>query len=101
MFNRYHGDQFIVKETVELFECPDCGFRFDAIHTQDDEHGGYVCPNCHNEEVSKFLSLITENQDYLFTLYSALTYETQYDAAILQDIVKKACELQKVVSADA
>jgi len=45
MFNRYRGDQFIVKETAELFECPDCGFRFDAIHTQDDEHGGYVCPN--------------------------------------------------------
>jgi Zn ribbon nucleic-acid-binding protein len=51
MAKRYHGDQFTVKETVELFECPDCGFRFDAMHKQDDDKGGYVCPACRELEL--------------------------------------------------
>ncbi|KFM98673.1 hypothetical protein [Bacillus clarus] len=39
-----------IKEKVEMFECPDCGFGFDAFHEIDDEHGGYECPVCELDE---------------------------------------------------
>lgn len=32
-------------ELVKVWSCPDCGFSFDAFHT-DDPDGGYSCPVC-------------------------------------------------------
>lgn len=32
-----------------LWECPDCAFGFDRMHT--DEDGGYTCPVCEVAEV--------------------------------------------------
>jgi ssDNA-binding Zn-finger/Zn-ribbon topoisomerase 1 len=42
----YRGDVEIVTKTVEIFECPDCGFEFNAHHENDDQVGGWECPLC-------------------------------------------------------
>lgn len=68
MAKRYHGDQFIVQYMAELFVCPDCGFRFDAIHEQDDEEGGYVCPACRELELEDALIEINELTDEFFNV---------------------------------
>ena len=31
---------------VQLWECPSCGFAFDAVHEDDEIGGGYSCPEC-------------------------------------------------------
>ena len=31
---------------INTYQCPDCGFEYNAQHTQDDEEGGYICPLC-------------------------------------------------------
>lgn len=35
--------------SVELYECPDCAFCYDAAHAYPD--GTHVCPNCVEEEL--------------------------------------------------
>jgi predicted RNA-binding Zn-ribbon protein involved in translation (DUF1610 family) len=51
MAKRYHSREHIWRETVELFSCPDCGFSFDACHSQDDREGGWICPVCEAAEL--------------------------------------------------
>ncbi|CAM4275588.1 hypothetical protein BAMA_15255 [Bacillus manliponensis] len=50
---RYSRAHVKVRGKVEMFECPDCGFEFNAVHQTDDEQGGYECPLCELDRVKK------------------------------------------------
>jgi rubredoxin len=39
---------------VEIFECPDCGFEFNAMHEVDEQVGGWECPLCEVEELQNY-----------------------------------------------
>ena len=39
---------------IKLWECPACGFGFDARH--EDEGGGYSCPSCRQDELEAELA---------------------------------------------
>ena len=41
-------------DNAKLWECPDCGFAFDAVHTHKD--GGYSCPCCAEMRLSTALA---------------------------------------------
>lgn len=43
-------------KVVELWECEDCGFAFDAIHENDTPEGGYSCPLCAESRLEKELA---------------------------------------------
>jgi DNA-directed RNA polymerase subunit RPC12/RpoP len=51
MASRYHGDSLIERKEIDVYECPDCGFEFNAVHEMDDGEGGYICPTCETEEL--------------------------------------------------
>lgn len=44
------------QQKVELWECEDCGFGFDAIHENDTPEGGYSCPLCAEARLEKELT---------------------------------------------
>jgi len=44
------------QQKVELWECEDCGFSFNAIHEDDTPEGGYSCPLCAESRLAKELA---------------------------------------------
>jgi rubrerythrin len=38
-------------QVTQLWECPDCGFAFDASHTNDNGEGEYSCPVCNESRL--------------------------------------------------
>ncbi|GGA55983.1 hypothetical protein GCM10007416_31470 [Kroppenstedtia guangzhouensis] len=66
MAKRYTSKEHIRKEQVlDLFECPECGFRFEASQTQNDDEGGWVCPHCESEELEVALDRLERIRDLL------------------------------------
>lgn len=66
MAKRYHDKEYLHKNhVVDLYECPDCGFCWDAIHTQNDDEGGWVCPNCESMELDIALDRLDRIRDLL------------------------------------
>jgi uncharacterized Zn finger protein (UPF0148 family) len=51
------------KRQVKLWKCPDCGFGFDAFHT--DEDGGYSCPVCEIETLQQQLDAVKQENERL------------------------------------
>lgn len=51
MVKRYYEKDLVSTKTVEIFECPDCGFEFNAMHEVDEQVGGWECPLCEVEEL--------------------------------------------------
>lgn len=57
MVRRYYENEVKTEtKTVKIFECPDCGFEFNAIHEADDSVGGWECPLCEVDELRKALN---------------------------------------------
>lgn len=50
-------DVEIVTKKVEIFECPDCGFEFNAMH--EDEKGGWTCSLCEIEDYKSEVNRLT------------------------------------------
>lgn len=51
-----NGSVFDAPPGTRLFVCGDCGFAFDAAHTDDGTDGEYTCPVCEVEKLKKELS---------------------------------------------
>lgn len=66
MAKRYTSKEHIRKDQVlDLFECPECGFCFDATCTQNDDEGGWICPHCESEELDVALDRLERIRDLL------------------------------------
>ena len=48
MVKIYTAEESTFEVGVRTWECPDCGFSYDAQHTIDggEDHGKYSCPEC-------------------------------------------------------
>jgi rubrerythrin len=57
MVKRYaNGEEntnIVTDQLANMYHCPDCGFEYNAQHTQDDKEGGYVCPLCETIELEE------------------------------------------------
>jgi rubredoxin len=53
----YESDVKTETKTVEIFECPDCGFEFNAMHEVDEQVGGWECPLCEVDELQKVINI--------------------------------------------
>jgi hypothetical protein len=61
MVRRYHkNDVQIATKTVEIFECPECGFEFNAMHEVDNLTGGWECPLCEIDELQQKVKELQE-----------------------------------------
>jgi len=62
----------------EMWDCPDCAFSFDAMHT-DNVTGGYSCPLCRVADLERVLAIalhavkITDNGDTRTFTCAAIT----------------------------
>lgn len=54
MVKRYYKKEQLTIKNVEIFECPDCGFEFNAMHEVDEQVGGWECPLCEVEELQNY-----------------------------------------------
>ncbi len=60
MVKRYYiKDVKPLRKTVDIFECPDCGFEFNAMHEVDEQVGGWECPLCEVDEKDKAIKELT------------------------------------------
>jgi rubredoxin len=65
MVRRYYEKRSLSIKTVEIFECPDCGFEFNAIHEADEQVGGWECPLCEADELNKRVKALETANDLL------------------------------------
>ena len=59
MVKRYYAKELVETELVKIYECPDCGFEFNAIHEADEQVGGWECPLCELEEKDNIIKELT------------------------------------------
>lgn len=53
MAKKYTRDELgvcIERKVIEVVMCPDCGFEFNAEHSNDNEKNIYECPLCELQE---------------------------------------------------
>lgn len=64
MVKRYYEKRSLSIKTVEIFECPDCGFEFNAMHEVDEQVGGWECPLCEVDELKKKIDVAIDELGY-------------------------------------
>ncbi len=42
-----------IDKVVDMYECPDCGFEYNACQELDTDEGGYECPLCESLELEE------------------------------------------------
>lgn len=71
MVKRYYKKEQLSIKNVEIFECPDCGFEFNAMHEVDEQVGGWECPLCEVDELKQEIEQLKRDKRALAKVISA------------------------------
>lgn len=78
-------ENIVTVENAKLYECPNCGFRFDALH--ENEGGGYTCMLCAETELQDQLQALREAAQDLYDVQNGPplpSYEAEWQEAMAQ-----------------
>lgn len=94
LVKRYnYNDVKIETKTVNIFDCPDCGFEFNAYHEVDDQVGGWECPLCEIDELKEKIDryenalkeIVNAPEDIMLSEHSRLADRVAKEALGLDD----------------
>jgi DNA-directed RNA polymerase subunit RPC12/RpoP len=72
MVKRYYEKDLVCTELVKIYNCPDCGFEFNAMHEVDEQVGGWECPLCEVDELQKEIERIRADGERAYDILASV-----------------------------